>query len=45
MKNKILALALAAMCFGSAVSANVMPATVIAADSDTEQTYVIDDAF
>ena len=38
MKNKILALALAAMCFGSAVSANVMPATVIAADSDTEQT-------
>ena len=38
MKNKIIALALAAICFGSAAAPNVMPAQVIAADSDTAQT-------
>jgi len=38
MKNKIIALALAAICFGSAAAPNVMPAQVIAADSDTTQT-------
>ncbi|SFW27558.1 dockerin type I repeat-containing protein [Ruminococcus flavefaciens] len=38
MKNKIIALALAAICFGSAAAPNVMPAQVIAADSDTSQT-------
>ncbi|MBP5580024.1 MAG: dockerin type I repeat-containing protein [Ruminococcus sp.] len=35
MKKKILAMALAAICFSSAVSANVMTETVVAAESDT----------
>ena len=35
MKNRFIAAALAAVCFASAATAGVMPATVIAADSDT----------
>ncbi|MCR4637621.1 dockerin type I repeat-containing protein [Ruminococcus sp.] len=38
MKRKILALALAAMCLGSAAAANVTPGAVIAAEGDTAQT-------